>query len=320
MTKSGVINFEYDSVLTFLSSVPAPNSIIGNTLVYNYDTLASQENRHINIIFQVPGIQYLGDTLNGYVSISPFVNDTNLANNYDTLTQVITGSYDPNDKIVNPAGYGPYGYVLHNTELEYTIRFQNTGTDTAFFVQVVDTIDLNLDLSTFRIIGSSHPMTCSMNGLNRVVFTFDNILLPDSNTNLTGSNGFVKFSIQPYGGLPENTVVPNEAYIFFDFNPAVLTNEVINTFVSNIHVSNNEITDKNNNVVTYPNPAKSIMNVNSRDIIDEISICTIYGQEVIGLNPGSNKTEINIEGLPNGIYVITVKSRGVNSSRIIIKN
>jgi hypothetical protein len=43
-----------------------------------------------------------------------------------------TGAYDPNDKQGFPTGFGAKHYIRPGTELEYLIRFQNTGTDTAF--------------------------------------------------------------------------------------------------------------------------------------------------------------------------------------------
>ncbi|MCB0642596.1 MAG: hypothetical protein KDC44_13195, partial [Phaeodactylibacter sp.] len=42
------------------------------------------------------------------------------------------GSFDPNDKLAYPEGYGADHYIEREVGLEYKIRFQNTGTDTAF--------------------------------------------------------------------------------------------------------------------------------------------------------------------------------------------
>jgi uncharacterized repeat protein (TIGR01451 family) len=40
--------------------------------------------------------------------------------------------------------------------LVYLVRFQNTGTDTAFSVTVRDTLDAKLDWNTIQMIGASH--------------------------------------------------------------------------------------------------------------------------------------------------------------------
>ena len=76
-----------------------------------------------------------------------------LLDNMDTekssACNFIVDSYDPNDKLAIPVGKGANFQILPNQELEYTIRFQNTGTDTAYTVRIVDTLDIDLDISSF---------------------------------------------------------------------------------------------------------------------------------------------------------------------------
>lgn len=134
------------------------------------------------------------------------------------------GSYDPNDKQGFPAGYGAEHYIRPGMELEYLIRFQNTGTDTAFTVRVADTLSAWLDPTTVRPGASSHPYKFDLTGPGIVEFLFENILLPDSNVNAPASNGFVKFSVLPRADAPLETVIENEAAIYFDFNDPVITN------------------------------------------------------------------------------------------------
>ncbi len=316
VTQNGTIEYKYDSLLTFISSQPNPNNINGNILTFNYDTLVSQESRCINMVYQVPGIQSINDTLEGFASVTPLISDTNQINNYDTIAQIITGAIDPNDKLVDPAGVGAEGYILHGTEIEYTIRFQNTGTDTAFLVQILDTIDFNLDMSTFVIIASSHPMTYSINGLNKVIFTFNNICLPDSNTNFLESNGFVKYRIKPYNNLPDNIVVSNKAYIYFDFNPAIITNEVSNTFVSIIPTFKKIIIDNIiNDINIYPNPTTGKINVKAEEI-ENIKVLNLQGKEIY--NGKENEIDLNKE--PKGIYIIKVRTdKGVAVRKVVLE-
>ncbi len=135
-----------------------------------------------------------------------------------------TGSYDPNDKQGFPVGYGTEHYIRPGTELEYLIRFQNTGTDTAFTVRVADTLSAWLDPATIRPGPGSHPYRFDLTGTGIAQFLFENILLPDSNVNQVGSNGFVKFSIYPKADAPLETLIENTAAIYFDFNEPVITN------------------------------------------------------------------------------------------------
>src|SRR6185436_15041275 len=77
-----------------------------------------------------------------------------VASDCDTLNQTVTCSFDPNDKSVEPEGEGVLHYVLKNSDLDYLIRFQNTGNDTAYLVYIADTIDPSLDINTLEVIAS----------------------------------------------------------------------------------------------------------------------------------------------------------------------
>ncbi|WP_192811707.1 IPT/TIG domain-containing protein [Pontibacter sp. BAB1700] len=138
----------------------------------------------------------------------------------------ITDSYDPNDKLVTPRGRTEEFYTPTNTALKYKIRFQNTGTDVAYRVVVVDTLSEHLDLSTLQLGASSHPSRVEVTGKGRPVltWTFDNIMLPDSTADEPGSHGYILFSIKPRADLAEKTLVENYADIFFDFNSPIRTN------------------------------------------------------------------------------------------------
>ncbi|AMM51855.1 hypothetical protein TH61_12635 [Rufibacter sp. DG15C] len=160
----------------------------------------------------------------------------------------IIDSYDPNDKQVIPAGLTSEHYTPTNTPLRYTVRFQNTGTDVAYRVVVVDTLSADLDISTLKVGAVSHPYRLSVTGKIRPVlmFTFDNIMLPDSATDLAGSNGQLQFSIKPKANLPEKHLIENLADIFFDYNEPVRTNTTVNrVYDMPVVMSDNQLVAKN---------------------------------------------------------------------------
>ncbi|MBK6995567.1 MAG: SprB repeat-containing protein [Lewinellaceae bacterium] len=97
----------------------------------------------------------------GFVNQFPY-NDEPPTVDIDCTTNI--GSYDPNDKHGYPVGYGADHYIRPGTDIEYLIRFQNTGTDTAFTVQIVDTLSAWLDPATIRFGASSHPYRYDLNG------------------------------------------------------------------------------------------------------------------------------------------------------------
>ncbi len=148
---------------------------------------------------------------------------------YSKDCREIVGSYDPNDKSAQPLGVGDAHYILPNTPIDYQIRFQNTGTDTAFTVVIRDTLSAWLDVESFKVGISDHAFRTDFEGSNILKFTFDHILLPDSNVNEAASHGFIQFRITPKTTTPLGTKIENRAAIFFDFNAPVITNWVYHT-------------------------------------------------------------------------------------------
>jgi len=307
-TMNGTISYEYFPSLTYLNSTPAEDIHSGNILTYNYDTLINEEQRMIFSMFNVPAIMNIGDTVISYCSIEPITGDTNQVNNTDTLIQFVVGSWDPNDKSVSPVGIGVNGYVLHGQELTYTIRFQNTGTDTAYTVMIRDTLDPNMKIETFNLLASSHPVNFEIKDEGVVKFTFNNIMLPDSNVNYMGSNGFVKYSLKPKAGLADFTQVKNKAAIYFDYNQPVITNEVLNTYVSTI--SSVKETSEKPEIKVFPNPASDVVTLYVNNVTNNnltINMYNVLGDLVCSKPVKQNLQQISVSGLTNGIYIVEVK-------------
>ncbi len=151
------------------------------------------------------------------------------AETYDQECSVVVGSYDPNDKTALPTGYTDAHIIRANTDIQYKIRFQNTGTDAAYRVVIVDTLSALLDPRTLEAGASSHPYHLKIYPGNILHFVFDPIVLPDSNTNLAASQGFVQFRIAQQPDLPDGTLIENRAGIYFDQNDPIITNTAFHT-------------------------------------------------------------------------------------------
>ncbi len=153
----------------------------------------------------------------------------------------IIAGCDPNLKYATPVGVGDGHEIDKNWNLDYTIQFQNTGTDTTFLVVIRDTLSENLDLSTLKMGSGSHPFIWSLNPNRELVFTFDNILLPDSTTNEPASHGLVGFSIDPKSTIVPGDSIENRVGIYFDFNSPVITNTVLHTIRKPVVTSSEHI-------------------------------------------------------------------------------
>jgi uncharacterized repeat protein (TIGR01451 family) len=147
----------------------------------------------------------------------------------DIFCNEVVGSFDPNDKMGFPLGWKDEHYLEPGREIEYRVRFQNTGNDTAFLVIIRDTLSDVFNLQTLRPGAASHPYEYELTLDGVAVFTFRNILLPDSTTNEPASHGYVNFSVYPRADLPLGTLIENGAAIYFDFNEPIITNTWFHT-------------------------------------------------------------------------------------------
>lgn len=143
------------------------------------------------------------------------------------------GSFDPNVKSASPPGTGSEHFIEAGTEISYQIRFQNTGTDTAFQVILRDTLADKFDFSTLQPGASSHPYTLEFYGQRVLKLTFDGIELPHIGINEDASIGFAQFSIKLRDDLPELDRIENSASIYFDYNEPVRTNTYFHTIRQN---------------------------------------------------------------------------------------
>lgn len=227
----------------------------------------------------------------------------------------VIGSYDPNDKTGYPLGYGNQHLIEPGQSLDYHIRFQNTGTDTAFFVKIQDVIDPSLDITTLRPGTSSHSYQLEIHQ-DTLVFIFENILLPDSNVNEPGSHGFVKFNIGQKTGLPLGTVIENEADIFFDFNSPVLTNKTQHKLGEHFIETavQKPVLPKAIQCNVYPNPFSDeavmvLQGVENQEV--EMRLYDLTGRYLRSERIRNGVGKIKRNDMSAGLYFYEIRSNGV---------
>lgn len=253
--QSGQLRLVLDTFLVFNSAAPLPSSVSGDTLKWDFTDLTFYQNEVLPIVNVTTSVQsQIGDTIKLSASILPLSLDVDSSNNIKYYEYPVINGYDPNDKSVYPVGECAPRYVHKSRSLTYTIRFQNTGNGVAQNVYILDTLDADLDLTTLRNVFVSHPsVIVEILPTNVLKFLFNNIQLPDSNSNETGSHGYLVFSIDPYASSVNGTAVNNSASIFFDYNEPVKTNTVLNTLTDSIPTVNSNIQQFGNTLVAADN-------------------------------------------------------------------
>ncbi|MCE3282962.1 MAG: repeat domain in Vibrio, Colwellia, Bradyrhizobium and Shewanella, partial [Chitinophagaceae bacterium] len=213
------------SKLNFDSASVAPAYAVADTLRWNFTALKPGDGGAVTIYFtsHTPPALNQNDTLVSVATITSGATDETPADNISTLRQRVTGSYDPNDKKEIHDGRMLGSSIAAGEKLQYTIRFQNTGSDTAFNIFIKDTLDTKLDWNSLQMISASHDYQLSVkNGV--CTWIFNDILLVDSNRNEPMSHGYVSFEINARETVVAGDVIQNRASIYFDHNLPIVTN------------------------------------------------------------------------------------------------
>ena len=320
ITDSGAVSFRHDSIYNFHSSWPFPDYSDDTLARWNFSGLAPFQTKTITAQFILP-----------YVPGNIF--STKAEVNFVQGQQVVSSaSSDRNDSIfcdegdyfdigVYPFGTGAQHLVNIDDTLSYTIRFKNTGTNPISFLNVLDTLDVNFDLSTFRLAASSHPVNYQFN--NTVIsFDFPGLFLPDSATDDAGSQGFVTFNLKFKNTTPDMSVVSNSAQIILGMADLFHTNEVFNT-VKHTGIGIDEL--YNSSFQLFPNPAQQNVRIvysenNFSNIL--IRITDILGREMFSKKTISQENLIDLTNFTNGFYIVNLMDPISNQShckRLIIQ-
>lgn len=332
---NGTVEYDYNPLLGFHSIQSGTQSnltlhdIANHKFYWSFNNLVPGDCRDLDVKFTVPTTTALGTLLEQEGTILPINGDAVPANNVSREDEIVVGAWDPNDKQVFPyhTGNSWDGGVIYETEeeLEYLIRFQNTGTAPANFVIIRDTLDANLIPETIREIDTKHNVVVSIEDGNVLVFTFNNIYLPDSSVDFDASIGFARFKINRVAGLPIGTEIKNTAAIYFDYNAPVITNTPVSTIgmplsakkVSNVLAANVMPNPFNHQLTLgyYLNEAADV-SIKVTNTIGQV----VYTYELGEYKAAGNHVEVlDLGGLAKGMYLLNIETNKEVVTKKIIK-
>jgi hypothetical protein len=308
--------------LTFTSSFPAAATQLPGKVKWFYQPLEPTESRSIDVSFTVAPSTPINTTLITHAIAKP-LNDFFNWNNQDTLYHKVTGSFDPNDKQVSHATLTP-SQVANGKLLDYVIRFQNIGTDTAFTVIVRDSISDKLHMPSFELLSASHPYTFRLLPDGMAEWRFDNINLPDSAHNEPASHGFIRYRMKPKNNLLLGDEIKARAAIYFDFNAPVHTNFAVTRIANPLGIKETKAGLEAFNL--YPNPAKNFVTLVAdlkKETSAKIILVNMAGQTVAKVSlPISSQIryELPLQNLPKGVYLVRLETeQGVISKRLLVQ-
>lgn len=304
---SGTLAFNNDALVTITGNTQTGIIPTATGFTYNFTNLLPFETRSITVTMQVPAIPTvtIGGLLTNTASITPLTGDAVPANNSSSNTQIILGSYDPNDKMESHGDKILVSSFTSNDYLYYTIRFENTGSASAVNVRVNDVLDSKLDETSIKMISASHPYVLDRvdNNLN---WKFDNIQLPISIANTNTGKGYVMFKIKPRAGYAAGDIIPNTSSIYFDFNPAIVTNTFNTEFVAQLEITEFE----NGDFVFYPNPVSDVVTISLKNngSIANILVYDMLGKMIITKKPAGSVSSqtVDLSAISKGVYLVEV--------------
>ncbi len=264
-------------------------NIINNLIdrLFGHDEFAEDIQKFINMWEQIQEAQDISEKVKAnIVKLKAEIPD------FEIKTKekfgITVQSLDPNEK-TGPDGIDTlYHYIQLDHDLEYFVYFENVDSATAAAEEVLikDTLDVDLDWSTFELgeivfgdktinppsQSQSYSTNVILNDTTHVEITcsfdqgngiaqwylrgtdprdgyFMGFLPP--NVNSPEGEGHVSFTVEPESGLASGTQIMNRASIIFDVNPPMMTNEVMNTI--DAAAPNSSIIDCQNTELTQVN-------------------------------------------------------------------
>jgi hypothetical protein len=234
-------------------------------------------------------------------------------------------------------GY-PKGYqdsiIDQNTEIEYTIIFENTGSDIIDRLVIRDTMSSALDVSSITLGASSHPYEFEIYNDGILKITFDEIQLqPGGSTEEANSRGFVQFRIAQKPVNDVGIVIENGATVYFDYAAPQPTNvvrhtvgctDIVNAGCIISDVSPGPGNPEGVKIKVSPNPFfESTSFEITGTVFDavEFSVYDVTGKLVRTDRFRGNNYDFYRRSLPGGMYLYQMRSEGrvIATGKIIIR-
>lgn len=309
----GLVTLETSELLELIETIPAPDMEVDGKLVWNFNDLYPGHHNRIKVHYLMPDENSEGEDVTTIVKVEQVVDGEIIAENSDTYSSTVLCAIDPNDKLVSSNLLGQSETAYIGDILQYTIRFQNTGSDTAFYVRIEDYLDKKLDWTTFQPITASHDYSAQLDRKTGLVtFEFNDIILPDDKVNEAGSQGFAMFEIRSIKEIEDKTELSNTASIFFDSNAPIVTNTTSTIMLepvdTDIEVLNNRYA-----ISVYPNPFSDYSTIEVSGVGEgsyQLEVMDIVGRKVQTLTLENGKARLDREELESGVYLWRILEEG----------
>lgn len=308
------VSLKLGNFLSYFATNNTPSYTSNDSVVWNIASIQPLQQVTYSVSADVDTFALMGAYSISTAYVSYAAVDETPADNIASVSQQVVNSYDPNDKAVLPEGDLTPAQASLSPWLTYTVRFQNTGNAEARQIQIRDTISPLLNLNSLEVLSASHNYNFVLND-NKLTVFFPNINLPDSFSNEAASHGYVRFRIKTQNNLSLGDRIENTAHIYFDYNPAIVTN----TVVTEIQYPSNVISSNNSRNTLFPNPFDTEFSIKTDLNKVQIKALDMMGRVVLEKEISSGE-KVNTQNWHSGIYTLLISSEGqIVEQKTIIK-
>ncbi|MBK8709475.1 MAG: T9SS type A sorting domain-containing protein [Flavobacteriales bacterium] len=315
MALDAELTLTFDGDQTWVGSSITPASTTATSATWSFPAMSIGTTTTLTVDLHTAATVPINTPIEHLLVASSPIADETPEDNAAHFSDIVVGSYDPNDKLLSPAKLSPEVVAVGETPIEYTIRFQNTGTYLAERVVILDTLSEDLQWASIRFLDSSHPNHWYVtDGVLHVIHS--DINLPDSTSDEAGSHGFVRFSILPNTNLTNGSVIENIAHIVFDFNAPIITPPA----VFSVDVLASVAEEAGNAFRIYPNPVHDRLWITlpeTHEPVINYTITDLLGK--VQASGASTSGGVNVRELASGLYTLKVDHLGEPKSVRFVK-
>jgi len=301
---------EFDSILIFKEASIPYSAKYEKAIEFKIEDLDINESGQFELKFYLPCDAELGKEhclishiISEYCDNGEIASDSFCLSNIDQRITTEKSAFVDGNKITE--------FVEQNKKITYHIEFINTGFDSITNIKIIDPISEFLDINTLKVVQASHPNEWSIINDTILEVYFENILLPDSATNYSGSSGFVDFSIMQDKDLPIKVLIKNQGQIEFSSH---YPNKETNLLAISVRepVCTKDVSNSCK-ISVLPQP----FSTKAKIILNDVNLSELVSFEVY--NSLGNKVHSEIikstefyfyrKQLPRGLYFFTIRCK-----------
>lgn len=210
-------------------------------------------------------------------------------------------------KTAYPMGWMEEHLIQPNTDLEYSLQYQNTTTDTIWALTFRDSLDyFLLDPGSVIPGPASHPYLFDLSDRGVLTFRLMAALLPDS------TRAWVKFRVSQQPNLPVGIVIYNHAWVYPDFAAPLPTGQTFHTIGQPLIVFTQEPHPRQTTLLrAWPQPSQGDLTIGLPQFAPyHCQIFRLNGQLVWEQKGYGDSIRMEEYSLPEGVYYGRVFSEG----------